>query len=172
MAKISNGRKSNLDSSSKVEHSQKLSTQPSLDEIYEETPFSEAFWTYLNYIILNLFGWFRDFLRQTRIENRKGSADNNPPVIIQETNQTCFWLTDDILLNILGFCSSLPKLRKLLYSKCISTNSWLFQSTHRQCCCWKTRTIRTCDWWLQLVVQVRCQKWFELNWIQLDSFLF
>jgi hypothetical protein len=53
---------------------------PSLDEVYEETPFSEAFWTYLNYIMLNIFGWFRDFLRHTRIENRKGSAENNPSV--------------------------------------------------------------------------------------------
>ena len=53
---------------------------PSLDEVYEETPFSEAFWTYLNYVILNIFGWFRDLLRSSRIENRKGSAENNPPV--------------------------------------------------------------------------------------------
>lgn len=52
---------------------------PSLEEVYEETPFSEAFWTYLNYVILNIFGWFRDFLRGARIENRKGSAENNPP---------------------------------------------------------------------------------------------
>ena len=53
---------------------------PSLDEVYEETPFSEAFWTYLNYIMLNIFGWFRDLLRKSRIENRKGSAEYNPPV--------------------------------------------------------------------------------------------
>ncbi len=53
---------------------------PSLDEVYEETPFSEAFWTYLNYVILNIFGWLRDLLRNARIENRKGSAENNPPV--------------------------------------------------------------------------------------------
>ena len=55
---------------------------PSLDEVYEQTPFSEAFWTYLNYVILNIFGWFRDLLRHARIENRKGSAENNPPVSI------------------------------------------------------------------------------------------
>lgn len=53
---------------------------PLSDESYEAAPFSEAFWTYLNYIILNIFGWFRDFLRHTRIENRKGSAENNPSV--------------------------------------------------------------------------------------------
>lgn len=58
----------------------KVSQKPITDESYEETPFSEAFWTYLNYIILNIFGWFRDFLRNARIENRKGSAENNPPV--------------------------------------------------------------------------------------------
>ncbi len=57
-----------------------VAEHPSLDEVYEATPFSEAFWTYLNYVILNIFGWFRDFLRNTRIENRKGSAENNPPV--------------------------------------------------------------------------------------------
>jgi len=57
-----------------------VSEHPSLDEVYEATPFSEAFWTYLNYIILNIFGWFRDFLRNIRIENRKGSAENNPSV--------------------------------------------------------------------------------------------
>ncbi|CAF2151069.1 unnamed protein product [Rotaria magnacalcarata] len=51
---------------------------PSLEEVYEETPFSEAFWTYLNYVMLNIFGWFRDLLRNARIENRKGSAENNP----------------------------------------------------------------------------------------------
>ncbi|CAF1105596.1 unnamed protein product, partial [Didymodactylos carnosus] len=52
---------------------------PSYDEIYEETPLTEAFWTYLNYVILNLFGWFRDLLRKFRIETRKGSAEDNPP---------------------------------------------------------------------------------------------
>jgi hypothetical protein len=54
--------------------------QSTLNEVYEDTPFAEAFWTYLNYIILNIFGWFRDFLRHIRIENRKGSAENNPSV--------------------------------------------------------------------------------------------
>lgn len=56
-----------------------VAEHPSLEEVYEETPFSEAFWTYLNYIMLNIFGWLRDLLRNARIENRKGSADNNPP---------------------------------------------------------------------------------------------
>jgi len=61
-----------------------VAEHPSLDEVYEDTPFSEAFWTYLNYVILNIFGWFRDLLRNARIENRKGSAENNPPVRINE----------------------------------------------------------------------------------------
>jgi serine palmitoyltransferase len=56
-----------------------VAEHPSLEEVYEETPFSEAFWTYVNYIILNLFGWFRDLLRNAKIEKRKGSAENNPP---------------------------------------------------------------------------------------------
>lgn len=60
-----------------------VAEHPSLEEVYEETPFSEAFWTYLNYIILNIFGWFRDLLRGSKIEKRKGSAENNPPVSIQ-----------------------------------------------------------------------------------------
>jgi hypothetical protein len=57
-----------------------VAEHPSLDEVYEETPFSEAFWTYLNYVILNIFGWLRDLLRNARIENRKGSVENNPTV--------------------------------------------------------------------------------------------
>lgn len=68
-----------------------VAEHPSLDEVYEATPFSEAFWTYLNYIILNIFGWFRDFLRNTRIENRKGSAENNPPVNITKSNCILFF---------------------------------------------------------------------------------
>lgn len=64
----------------KMGYTTPVAEHPSLDEVYEETPFSEAFWTYLNYVILNIFGWFRDFLRNVRIENRKGSAENNPSV--------------------------------------------------------------------------------------------
>jgi hypothetical protein len=87
MAKISpnkkNGTYSNLGYSTPVpEH-------PSLEEVYEETPFSEEFWTYLNYVILNIFGWLRDLLRNARIENRKGSAENNPPV----NNHFLFYLS-------------------------------------------------------------------------------
>jgi hypothetical protein len=78
MAKSSLHRKN--DSYSNVGDRTPVPEHPSLDEVYEDTPFSEAFWTYLNYVILNIFGWFRDLLRNARIENRKGSAENNPPV--------------------------------------------------------------------------------------------
>jgi serine palmitoyltransferase len=70
----------NNQSYSKIGYTTPVAEHPSLDEVYEETPFSEEFWTYLNYVILNIFGWFRDLLRSARIENRKGSAENNPPV--------------------------------------------------------------------------------------------
>ena len=78
MAKQSHHKKN--ESYSNVNYMTPVAEHPSLDEVYEETPFSEAFWTYLNYVILNIFGWFRDFLRGARIENRKGSAENNPSV--------------------------------------------------------------------------------------------
>ena len=78
MTKTTHHRKT--DSYSTVAFTTPVAEHPSLDEVYEETPFSEAFWTYLNYIMLNIFGWFRDFLRGARIENRKGSAENNPSV--------------------------------------------------------------------------------------------
>jgi len=86
-----------------------VAEHPSLDEVYEATPFSEAFWTYLNYIILNIFGWFRDFLRNTRIENRKGSAENNPPVKITKIRLHLVFLTKKNYLSI-GFCSIISKL--------------------------------------------------------------
>lgn len=72
--------KENNQSYTQMDDTTPVAEHPSLDEVYEETPFSEAFWTYLNYVILNIFGWFRDFLRGARIENRKGSAENNPSV--------------------------------------------------------------------------------------------
>jgi serine palmitoyltransferase len=48
------------------------------DEFFEETPMIQAIFTYICYAVLNLFGWFRDFLRSTGIERRKGTADPNP----------------------------------------------------------------------------------------------
>ena len=40
----------------------------------------QAVYTYICYAVLNIFGWFRDFLRSSGIERRKGAADNNGPV--------------------------------------------------------------------------------------------
>ena len=39
----------------------------------------QAIYTYICYAVLNIFGWFRDFLRRSGIEKRKGAVDNNPP---------------------------------------------------------------------------------------------
>jgi hypothetical protein len=92
----------------KIGYTTPVAEHPSLDEVYEETPFSEEFWTYLNYVILNIFGWLRDLLRSARIENRKGSAENNPPVrkIIDKKTNTLMI----IYLFLKGFCSTLSKL--------------------------------------------------------------
>lgn len=48
------------------------------DEMFEETPFIQAVYTYICYAVLNIFGWMRDFMRNTGIEKRKGAADPNP----------------------------------------------------------------------------------------------
>ena len=50
------------------------------DEMFEDTPMIQAIYTYICYAVLNVFGWFRDFLRKSGIERRKGAADNNGPV--------------------------------------------------------------------------------------------
>lgn len=49
------------------------------DEMFEDTPLIQAVYTYICYAVLNIFGWFRDFLRSSGIERRKGAADNNGP---------------------------------------------------------------------------------------------
>ena len=51
-------------------------------EQYEDTPLLQAIYTYICYIVLNVFGWLRDGLRRTGVEKRKGTADPNPPVCI------------------------------------------------------------------------------------------
>jgi hypothetical protein len=48
--------------------------------MFEDTPMIQAIYTYICYAVLNVFGWFRDFLRKSGIERRKGAADNNGPV--------------------------------------------------------------------------------------------
>ncbi|CAF1275230.1 unnamed protein product [Rotaria magnacalcarata] len=47
------------------------------DEEFEETPLYAAILTYLSYAILCLFGWLRDFLRQSNIEKKRGAVDPN-----------------------------------------------------------------------------------------------
>lgn len=48
------------------------------DEMFEETPLVQAIYTYVCYAVLNIFGWIRDFMRNSGIESRKGSDDPNP----------------------------------------------------------------------------------------------
>ena len=50
-------------------------------EMFEDTPLLQAIYTYICYAVLNLFGWMRDFMRRTGLEKRKGTSENNPPVI-------------------------------------------------------------------------------------------
>jgi hypothetical protein len=101
MAKINLNEKNQ--SYTKIGYTTPVAEHPSLDEVYEETPFSEEFWTYLNYVILNIFGWLRDLLRNARIENRKGSAENNPSV-------RKYYLNYFIINFLQGFCTTLSKL--------------------------------------------------------------
>ncbi|CAF0836525.1 unnamed protein product, partial [Didymodactylos carnosus] len=46
-------------------------------EEFEETPLYAAVLTYLSYAILCIFGWLRDFLRQSYVERKKGALDPN-----------------------------------------------------------------------------------------------
>ncbi len=48
--------------------------------MFEETPLIQAIYTYICYAVLNLFGWMRDFMRDTGLEKRKGAVDPNPSV--------------------------------------------------------------------------------------------
>jgi serine palmitoyltransferase len=47
------------------------------DETYEETPMLQAIYTYICFLILNIFGWLRDLLRQSGLEKRRGACDHN-----------------------------------------------------------------------------------------------
>ncbi|CAF0806522.1 unnamed protein product [Didymodactylos carnosus] len=46
-------------------------------EEFEGTPLYAALLTYLSYGVLCIFGWLRDFLRQSYIEKKKGALDPN-----------------------------------------------------------------------------------------------
>ena len=51
-----------------------------MQESFEEAPLWAAVITYMGYLILNIYGWLRDFLRFTGIEKKKTAMDNNPSV--------------------------------------------------------------------------------------------
>jgi hypothetical protein len=50
-------------------------------EEFEETPLYAAILTYLSYAILCLFGWLRDFMRQSHIEKKRGAVDPNASLV-------------------------------------------------------------------------------------------
>jgi hypothetical protein len=52
-----------------------------MQESFEEAPLWAAVITYIGYLILNIYGWLRDFLRFVGIEKKKTAMDNNPSVI-------------------------------------------------------------------------------------------
>jgi hypothetical protein len=47
-------------------------------ESFEEAPMWAAIVTYMGYLILNIFGFMRDFFRYVGLETKKGAADPNP----------------------------------------------------------------------------------------------
>ena len=55
-----------------------------IQESFEEAPLWAAIITYLGYLILNIFGWFRDMLRSIGLEEKKGAKDNNSSVIFNK----------------------------------------------------------------------------------------
>ena len=50
-------------------------------EEFEETPMYAAILTYLSYSILCLFGWLRDFMRQSHLEQKRGAVDPNDSLV-------------------------------------------------------------------------------------------
>ena len=97
-------------------------------EEFEETPLYAAISTYLSYAILCLFGWLRDFLRQSNIEKKRGAIDPNASLVksIERSRQMI------IPLN-LGFCAIIPKLRVVLHTKYVHTCTRYLQPTDCQC---------------------------------------
>ena len=96
------------------------------NEEFEETPLYAAILTYLSYSILCLFGWLRDFMRQSGIEKKRGAVDPNASLV-----RTCpvLCLSDSIDVHS-GFCSALSKLWELLHTKYVHARSGYFQSSH------------------------------------------
>lgn len=53
------------------------------NEHLEETPLLQAFFTFLSYTILQIFGHIREFLRKIGADKRKGAVDNNTKVKLE-----------------------------------------------------------------------------------------
>ena len=70
--------KNNSDYSSQIKYHNNDELQ---DEEFEETPLYAAVFTYISYTILCLFGWLRDFLRQTNIEKKGNAVDPNVSLV-------------------------------------------------------------------------------------------
>jgi hypothetical protein len=49
-------------------------------ETFESIPFLQAFYTFLSYSILHIFGHLREFLRRVGLDRRQGAVDNNTNV--------------------------------------------------------------------------------------------
>ena len=64
-----------------MEEDVKMAENDLEDEEFEETPLFAAVLTYLSYAILCLFGWLRDFMRQSGIEQKCGAVDPNASLV-------------------------------------------------------------------------------------------
>jgi len=76
------------------------------NEEFEETPLYAAVLTYISYAILCLFGWLRDFLRQSNIEKKRGAVDPNASLVCQVE----LFLFKIFMIFFLGICPTLSKL--------------------------------------------------------------
>jgi hypothetical protein len=108
------------------------------NEEFEETPLYAAILTYLGYSILCLFGWLRDFMRQSGIEKKRGAVDPNGslvsplPCLFETTTTTRSLFAVEIFYFLSGFCSIVSKLRIILYTKYVYTCSRYIQSSYCQ----------------------------------------
>ena len=67
-------------------------TSKESQESFEEAPMWAAVITYIGYLILNLFGFLRDFLRCIGLESKKGTNDPNPPEFVPLFSEyECFY---------------------------------------------------------------------------------
>ena len=105
----------------------------------------------MSYAILCIFGWLRDFLRQSNVEKKRGAVDPNASLV----NASFFkYHPLHSLDDILGFCAIISKLWIVLYTKYVHACLRYFQSTYCHCSQCTIRTDWTCFRWLQLDLQV------------------